>query len=76
MMIRHGTSLSLLPCNELQDNLARQYGWEVANDPHFTANLDMDDSMMMAEPRNYRELAEWVAEQIKKVLPRLSADCR
>ena len=76
MMIRHGTSLSLLPFNELRDNLAGQYGWEAANDPNFTASLDMDDSMMMTEPMSYQELAEWVAEQIEKVLPGLSAGCR
>ena len=76
MMIRHGTSLSLLPFNELQDNLAGQYGWEAANDPNFTASLDMDDNMMMTEPMGYQELAEWVAEQIEKVLPGLSAGCR
>ena len=73
MMLRHGTSLLLLPFNELQDNLARQYGWEAANDPNVTASLDMDDSMMMTEPMNYQELAEWEAEQIEKVLPGLSA---
>ena len=76
MMIRHGTSLSLLPFNELQDNLAGQYGWEAANDPNFSASLDMDDNMMMTEPMGYQELAEWVAEQIDKVLPGLSAGCR
>ena len=75
MMLRHGTSLLLLPFNELQDNLARQYGWEAANDPNVTASLDMDDSMMMTEPMNYQELAEWEAEQIEKVLPGLSAGC-
>jgi len=31
----------------------------------------MEESMMMTEPMNYQELAEWVAEQIEKALPGL-----
>lgn len=70
MMIRHDTSLPLPLFEKLQEKLGEQY-WEAANDPHFTASLDMEDSMMMTDPMNYQELAEWVAEQIEKALPGL-----
>ena len=71
MMIRHDTSLPLSLFEKLQEKLGEQY-WEAANDPHFTASLDMDDSMMMTAPMNFQELAEWVAEQIEKALPGLT----
>ena len=71
MMIRHNTSLPLPLFEKLQEKLGEQY-WEAANDPHFSASLDMEDSMMMTEPMNYQELAEWVAEQIEKAIPGLS----
>lgn len=70
MMIRHDTSLPLPLFEKLQGKLGEQY-WEAANDPHFTASLDMEASMMMTEPMNYQELAEWVAEQIEKAMPGL-----
>lgn len=71
MMIRHDTSLPLPLFEKLQEKLGEQY-WEAANDPHFTASLDMEDSIKMTEPMSYQELAEWVAEQIEKALPGLT----
>ena len=72
MMIRHDTSLPIPLFEKLQEKLGEQYGWEAANDPHFTASLDMEASMTMTEPMSYQELAEWVAEQIEKALPGLT----
>ena len=72
MMIRHDTSLPLSLFEKLQETLGEQYGWEAANDPHFTASLDMEESILMSEPMSYQELAEWVAEQIEKALPGLT----
>jgi hypothetical protein len=72
VMIRHDTSLPLPLFEKLQENLVEEYGWEAANEPNFTASLDMEDSLLMTAPMSYQELAEWVADQIEKALPGLT----
>ena len=72
MMIRHDTSLPLPLFEKLQENLVEEYGWEAANEPNFTASLDMEDSLLMTEPMSHEDLAEWVADQIEKALPGLT----
>lgn len=71
MMIRHDTSLPLPLFEKLRKNLAEQC-WEVVNDPHFTASLEMEDSLMMTEAMSYQDLTEWVAQMIEKTLPGLT----
>lgn len=76
MTIHHDTPLPLPLFEILQKDLGeQQIGWETTNDPHFTASLDMEAGMMMAEPMMYEELAEWVAEQIEKTLSGLAVMC-
>lgn len=71
MMIRHDTSLPLTLFTKLQETLAEQH-WETANDPHFIASLDMEESMMMTEPMSFDELMDWVGEMVEKALPGLT----
>jgi len=71
MIICHDTALPLPLFKELQENLA-EHDWEAANDPNFTASLNLEEDMKLTPPMNFVELVDWIAEMIEKTLPGLT----
>lgn len=67
MRVEHDTSLPVTEFQRLEQSLVEE-GWQVVNHPRFTANLDLEDSMMMSQSLNSVELAEWVAEVVDRAL--------
>jgi len=43
-----------------------------ANDPNFTASLDLEEDMKLTPPMNLVELVDWIAEMIEKTLSGLT----
>lgn len=63
MMIRHDTSLPLPLFQKLQENLAERQ-WEASNEPSFSASLDFEEDMKMAQTMTISELSDWVKKMI------------